>query len=63
MTRERVMVATKVDTEMTNVQAAAKLTQLYGEYVAKLRFNNQPVDSEYAEAVAIAVMALKTDED
>lgn len=60
MIKERITVTTEVDTKITNVQAAACLVELHAECEARLRQNGRELAPKYAEAVALAVMALNS---
>lgn len=59
MIKEKVVIATKEVADMTNIQAATLITKMYADLVARLKFNNLVPDPNYAEAVALAVMALR----
>lgn len=48
---------------MTNIEAAKLLVELHAECEARLKFNGRALDKKYAEAVAMACMALKEDEN
>ena len=43
---------------MTNIEAAAYLVALHAECEAQLRYHSKALGPEYAEAVAMACMAL-----
>jgi hypothetical protein len=58
MSKERIDIAAEVDTKMTNVQAAACLIELHAECEARLRQSGRELKPKYAEAVALAIMAL-----
>jgi hypothetical protein len=63
MSKERITVTAEVDTKMTNIQAAACLVELHAECEMHLRSNSKELHPKYAEAVAMACMALKDYED
>lgn len=44
---------------MTNLEAAKRIVDLYGECEAQLRYRGKEMPPNYAEAVAMACMALK----
>ncbi len=48
---------------MTKFEAAAKLVELYAECEARLRNAGRTMSAGYAEAVALACMALKKEEE
>ncbi len=51
------------DIPMSRRRAATLVTKMYADLVAKLRYENKCADPDYAEAVALAVMALKEETD
>ena len=60
MTRERrISAVTCEDIPMSRRRAATLVTKMYADLVAKLRYENKCADPDYAEAVALAVMALR----
>lgn len=63
MSKERITVTAELDTKLTNIQAAACLVELHAECETRLRDNGSELHPKYAEAVAIACMALKDYED
>lgn len=65
MSKERITVTAEIDTntKMTNIQAAACLVELHAECETRLRYNSKELHPKYAEAVAMACMALKEYED
>jgi hypothetical protein len=63
MSKERITVTAEVDTKITNIQAATYLVELHAECETRLRFNSKELHPKYAEAVAMACMALKDYED
>lgn len=60
MTREqRTSAVICEEIPMSRLRAATLVTKLYANLVAKARYEKEWVDPDYAEAVALAVMALK----
>ena len=47
---------------MTNLEAATTLVELYGELAQYQHARGNSTTPEYAEAISLAIMALKTEE-
>lgn len=59
ITEKKIALTTKTDVPMSKRRAAVLVTKMYADFVAQLRYGNKVPDSEYAEAVALAIMALR----
>lgn len=62
MSREKIKIETEVNRFMTNIEAATCLVELHSECEVRLRNVSRELTSNYAEAVAMAIMALGVEE-